>query len=226
MSTFDAWMTLVNRTKESLFIGSYYWDLNNTNSLGDKIFNAIKSKNVDVRLLQSFPDRKHSNDGTKIFQNQSMIKVRSIDLRGDLGIFHSKFFISDEMHIYLGSANLDWRSLSQFKELGVLIQNCSCLAKELTKIFNIYWNFNNSSNLFDTNVNMSNPLIINFNKNVKERFNTFFSTAPSTHSSQGWTSDLDAIKETILNAKRYIHVCVMKYAPLREFSNRGSKNIT
>ena len=34
------------------------------------------------------------------------------------GIMHSKFILADGRHIYLGSANLDWRSLSQVREPG------------------------------------------------------------------------------------------------------------
>lgn len=29
------------------------------------------------------------------------------------GVLHSKFWIVDMKHIYIGSANMDWRSLSQ-----------------------------------------------------------------------------------------------------------------
>ncbi|VDN32397.1 unnamed protein product [Cylicostephanus goldi] len=52
---------------------------------------------------------------------------------------HSKFLISDRKHFYLGSANLDWRSLNQKMELGVLVENCECLAEDLKNIFDIYW---------------------------------------------------------------------------------------
>lgn len=31
------------------------------------------------------------------------------------GVLHSKFWIVDRKHIFLGSANMDWRSLTQVK---------------------------------------------------------------------------------------------------------------
>ena len=52
---------------------------------------------------------------------------------------HSKFIIADRKSFYLGSANLDWRSLNQKLELGVLVRECPCLAAELENVFDTYW---------------------------------------------------------------------------------------
>lgn len=42
-------------------------------------------------------------------------------------------------HFYVGSANFDWRSLTQVKEMGVLVKNCPKLAEDMGKIFDVYW---------------------------------------------------------------------------------------
>ncbi|XP_070214655.1 5'-3' exonuclease PLD4 isoform X5 [Bos mutus] len=55
------------------------------------------------------------------------------------GVLHSKFWVVDGRHIYVGSANMDWRSLTQVKELGAVIYNCSRLAQDLEKTFQTYW---------------------------------------------------------------------------------------
>ena len=39
----------------------------------------------------------------------------------------------------MGSANFDWRSLTQVKEMGVLATDCECLAKDMAKIWDVYW---------------------------------------------------------------------------------------
>ena len=65
------------------------------------------------------------------------------------GIMHQKVWIADGASVYLGSANMDWLSLSQVKELGVVVQRacpkimllgsgagclfCSCRPCENTK---------------------------------------------------------------------------------------------
>ena len=42
-------------------------------------------------------------------------------------------------HFYVGSANFDWRSLTQVKEIGVLAFNCPTLSEDMSKIFEVYW---------------------------------------------------------------------------------------
>jgi len=53
------------------------------------------------------------------------------------GVLHTKLWLIDRTHVYVGSANMDWRSLSQVKELGLIALNCSCLAKDYAKIFDV-----------------------------------------------------------------------------------------
>jgi phospholipase D3/4 len=50
------------------------------------------------------------------------------------GIMHQKLWISDSKNIYIGSANMDWKSLSQVKELGVYAES-TALAEDLTNYF-------------------------------------------------------------------------------------------
>jgi phospholipase D3/4 len=37
------------------------------------------------------------------------------------GVLHTKAWLVDDRHFYVGSANHDWRSLTQVKELGVAV---------------------------------------------------------------------------------------------------------
>lgn len=40
--------------------------------------------------------------------------VRMVNMRElTTGVLHTKFWIVDKKHIYIGSANMDWRSLTQ-----------------------------------------------------------------------------------------------------------------
>ncbi len=69
------------------------------------------------------------------------ISVRSLNFTALMGagILHSKLWVVDRRHFYVGSANFDWRSLTQVKELGVLVTDCPCLAADMAKIFEVYW---------------------------------------------------------------------------------------
>lgn len=41
-------------------------------------------------------------------------EVREVDLKAVTGgIVHTKLWVVDQKHFYVGSANMDWRSLSQ-----------------------------------------------------------------------------------------------------------------
>lgn len=41
-------------------------------------------------------------------------KVREVNMRRlTSGVLHTKFWVVDKKHIYIGSANMDWRSLTQ-----------------------------------------------------------------------------------------------------------------
>jgi hypothetical protein len=50
-----------------------------------------------------------------------------------------QLWIVDGKHFYVGSANFDWRSLTQVKEVGLLVKNCACLAQDVVKIWDVYW---------------------------------------------------------------------------------------
>lgn len=40
--------------------------------------------------------------------------IRTVNMRKlTSGVLHTKFWVVDKKHIYIGSANMDWRSLTQ-----------------------------------------------------------------------------------------------------------------
>jgi phospholipase D3/4 len=231
-------MSLINQAKKNLYIGSFYWSLksgevyNHSSSVyGDKIFHTLlaagSERNIDIRIAQNMPSQVSPNIDTEILQKRKAASVRSLNFNKLFGggVLHTKVWIADGKHIYLGSANMDWRSLSQVKELGVYITNCSCLAKDLTKIFHVYWDLGKNSTMppngkwpdrYNTNVNLEKPMLVNYNGDYL--FSTFFSSSPPPLSPKGRTSDLDAIIHTILNAERFVHISVMDYFPLQIYT--------
>ncbi len=58
-----------------------------------------------------------------------------------------QLWVVDRQHFYVGSANFDWRSLSQVKEVGLLVKNCACLAQDVAKIWDVYWALGRSDSL-------------------------------------------------------------------------------
>ena len=74
------------------------------------------------------------NEDPKILQDMGLAEVRSLDLDrliGD-GILHSKMWLVDNIHVYLGSANMDWRSLTQ-----VLMSTFPLLSRHAFRSFSV-----------------------------------------------------------------------------------------
>ena len=55
------------------------------------------------------------------------------------GIIHTKQFTVDGTDAYVGSANFDWRALSEVKELGVSLYSCPCMVADVLTIFETNW---------------------------------------------------------------------------------------
>lgn len=126
MSTFDAWNELLDLATTSINIGSFYWTLrgadfyNHTSAWqGEKIFENILNtglkRNVKIRIAQSAPSKKSPNIDTEILVKRKAAEVRSVNFPRLLGggVLHTKLWIVDDKHMYVGSANMDWRSLTQ-----------------------------------------------------------------------------------------------------------------
>ena len=70
---------------------------------------------MKLRVVQNPPSSEYpdldslelAKDGLAIVQNINFTK-----LEGD-GILHTKLWVVDGKHFYVGSANMDWRSLTQ-----------------------------------------------------------------------------------------------------------------
>ncbi|XP_068194184.1 5'-3' exonuclease PLD4 isoform X2 [Antennarius striatus] len=228
-----AWKDLISMATKEVNIVSFYWtltgdDINlNTSSdiLGRDILKGLEelpSRNISVRALASIPTIKTNSTDLKVLK-QKGAQVRNVNF-GRLvgGVLHSKFWIVDRRHVFIGSANMDWRALTQVKELGVVVYNCSNLAKDLYKIFQSYWVMGRSNSSlpepwpakYDTTINSYYPLLVK-NENVSSKI--YLAGSPPSFCPSSRTLDLDAILSIISEARYYIHVAVMEYFPTTRF---------
>uniref|UniRef100_A0A0N5AJG4 Phospholipase D3 n=1 Tax=Syphacia muris TaxID=451379 RepID=A0A0N5AJG4_9BILA len=229
MSTTDAWLKLIKLATSNIDITSYYWSLkpedsggyyDETANNGLQVFNsliaAVKDRNLKLRITQN----NIKNDETAYLSEQGLASVRSLDfpkLTGS-GILHTKAWTVDGKHLYVGSANLDWRSLTQVKELGVAIYNCPCLAEDMQKMMDTYWAFGDPNVQLPfqpplsaaTAFNKENPMSVSLND---DKSAVFFSSAPPQMLANGREGDIDAILHVIRTAEKFIHISVMDYIP-------------
>ncbi|XP_077531548.1 5'-3' exonuclease PLD3-like [Haemaphysalis longicornis] len=236
LSTYDAWTHLLKISTHNIKIASFYWHLTvnasshpsskQGQSIYDGLLEAARKRSIDIQIAQNAPSKKFPNlDSAKLAEEKS-VKLRNLNMKrfGKNGVLHTKFWIVDSKHAYIGSANMDWRSLTQVKEVGLLIENCSCIAKDLEKIFEVYWTMSDDSassipttwpGHLSTSINLTNPAAISLDGTEAL---TYIASSPPYFSPVGRTNDLEAILNIINNAKKFVHVAVMNFVPQNFYS--------
>ncbi|KPP77689.1 hypothetical protein Z043_102865 [Scleropages formosus] len=241
---YKVWKDLLAKATNSVDVASFYWTLtgpdirvnSSTDQLGRdilEVFKEMPSRNVSVRVAVSSPSVAHDSTDLDVLQTKGKAPFHGVQVRmvnfGRLtkGILHTKLWVVDMKHIYIGSANMDWRALTQVKELGAVIYDCPLLAQDLQKIFQSYWVMGDVNASipdpwppsFDTSINRENPLLVNVS-GVASRI--YISGSPPSFCPNGRTRDLDAILSVIKEAEQFIDVAVMEYFPTSRFTKPQS----
>lgn len=232
-SIFQAWLNLMSEARSSIDIASFYWTLTNadtgthepTAEQGETILRTLaeRSGKLSVRIAVNTPQGSQPQDDLRLL-NDSGADIRTVNMRKlTSGVLHTKFWVVDKKHIYIGSANMDWRSLTQVKELGAVVYNCSCLAADLGKIFEAYWYLGDSQSIpspwptsFNTPYNKDTPLHLPLNNTPS---NVYLSSSPPSFCAAGRTPDLQSILSVMDDAQSFIYIAVMNYLPTMEFSH-------
>uniref|UniRef100_A0A1A7WNF1 5'-3' exonuclease PLD3 n=2 Tax=Iconisemion striatum TaxID=60296 RepID=A0A1A7WNF1_9TELE len=230
-SIYQAWINLMSEARSSIDIASFYWTLTNkdtntsepTANQGEEVLQRLAelSGNLNVRVAVNAPE-KQPQDDLQLLRNAGA-DIRTVDMKKlTSGVLHTKFWVVDKKHLYIGSANMDWRSLTQVKELGAVVYNCSCLAADLEKIFEAYWYVGGARSIpspwpssFTTAFNKETPLQLPLNNTPA---NVYLSSSPASFCASGRTSDLQSILSVIDDADSFVYIAVMNYQPTMEFS--------
>nr|CDJ82523.1 Phospholipase D Transphosphatidylase and Phospholipase D viral envelope domain containing protein [Haemonchus contortus] len=225
--THEAWVDLLTKANRSIHIAALYWNLNSseypTAEYGRQVFAKLADagrRGVDVRIAQDVSKGLSDNKDSQWLADRGLARVRTVDfakLFGS-GVLHTKFIIVDLVHVYIGSANMDWKSLAEVKELGLYVQNCPCLAADLHKIFAVYWHLGQKHakiptkwpSSFETSFNIKSPMKINLNGLDTD---IFISSSPAPLNPKGRENDLETIVTIISSARRSVCVAVMDLIP-------------
>ncbi|KAL6427493.1 hypothetical protein ACFW04_008771 [Cataglyphis niger] len=232
---YDSWLDLIEMAQDTIEIASLYWTMkgedvlpDNSAKEGEEVFQALleagRDKQIKLKIAQNLPSRLSPNVDTQILARKANAMVRDLNFAGLLGsgVLHTKLWLIDRTHVYVGSANMDWRSLSQVKELGLVALNCSCLANDYAKIFDVYWKLGKDGKVpstwpdsFSTKINIDNPMNFTYMEN---KYKIFIASSPPPFSPKGRSNDLDAILYCIAKAEKFIYISVMDYFPLTIYS--------
>ncbi|KAM9741257.1 5'-3' exonuclease PLD4 isoform 2-T2 [Menidia menidia] len=229
----DSWLHLLDRANSSVHIAAFYLtlragDLDSSgpsDSQGRKVFERLKqlqSKGVKLQVAVNGPQTSTKDTAELAAAGAEVTEVDLNAVTG--GIVHTKLWVVDQKHLYLGSANMDWRSLTQVKELGLSVEDCSCLAQDAYRIFGVYRSIGRTYNgslppywpaRLSALSSSEKPLHLNIN-GVPAR--VYLSSAPPQISARGRSDDLSTILSIMDDAQEFIHISVMDYLPLSQFT--------
>ncbi|XP_027377382.1 phospholipase D4 isoform X5 [Bos indicus x Bos taurus] len=234
----QAWMQLLDAARESVHVASFYWSLtgpdigvnDSSSQPGEALLQKLQQlldRNVSLAVATSTPTPAKNSTDLQVLESRGA-QVRHVPM-GKLtgGVLHSKFWVVDGRHIYVGSANMDWRSLTQVKELGAVIYNCSRLAQDLEKTFQTYWVLGTPRAVlpkrwpqnFSSHINRFQPLRDHFDGVPTT---VYFSASPPSLCPHGRTRDLDALLAVMGAAREFLYASVMEYFPTTRFRHPAS----
>nr|XP_046234893.1 inactive phospholipase D5 [Scatophagus argus] len=225
--------TLLDQAKHSVEVVSPVWALNprdlettpSNGKQGQLLFQrllSLKSRGVKLKIASSLTNSAELKTLAAHKAEVHFVNMTALT-RGGL---HSSFWIVDRKHIYIGSADMDWRSLSKRKELGVVVFNCSCLALDLHRVFSFYWQLHERDyipSIWSKRVTAlygrHDALELQLNSS---QATAYLSTSPVVFCTKDRTRDVDAIYQVIQSAKSFIFISVTDYLPLVNRSIRGT----
>lgn len=158
-----AFLNMINNAKREVYITTPYLVLDS------KLLSALclaKENGITVRIFTpEIPDKKYVHIVTRA--NYPTLLRGGVEIYEYSGFIHSKSILCDDELAYVGSANLDYRSLYIHFESGVLMYKTDSVA-QLSDDFR---------NLFQVSKKISpnDPKIIKADKNIFYRFLRIFS---------------------------------------------------
>lgn len=237
-SIVEAWCDLIQSAEETIDIAAFYWSLRdddlkpyvNASHPGQKLFDTLievtKKRKLKVRIVVDAKQDKLSD--TRILEEEGVAEVRRIDMEKLIGggVLHTKMWLVDSKHFSVGSANLDWRSLTEVKEVSAIVRDCPCYGDDLSKIFEIYWDMaepgakipSDWPSSLSTQYNKDTPLKLFINHTETT---TYLASSPPQFCPEGRTTDIDAILDVMDKATEFIDIEVMTYLPMEEFGSQS-----
>ncbi|KAF8386699.1 hypothetical protein PRIPAC_75841 [Pristionchus pacificus] len=237
--TAETWIKIIDDTEEVLDMAALYWNMideerHPSSRKGSLVLEALiraGQRGVRIRIAQSLPaDGNATYADSERLRVEAHAEVRNVNMTRLVGsgVLHTKFIISDMKRVYIGSANMDWKSLTEVKELGVHVAECGCVATDLYRVFSIYWRLGEEDARipskwpisYRTPYNLEHPMPITVNREIMGRL--FISSSPPGFNPKGREDDKDAIVALIGRATKSVSVAVMDYIPTTLYMHENS----
>jgi phosphatidylserine/phosphatidylglycerophosphate/cardiolipin synthase-like enzyme len=215
----ETWLDMIKKSRVTLDLEHFYLSHRPGEALQpvlDEIGKAAK-RGVKVRLLLDASMYKTYPRVADSLGKLPNVQFRKVDYRRLAGgVQHAKFMIADGHEVWVGSQNLDWRSLTQIHELGIRARN-KVLAEAATAVFETDWRGADTTVAFDKGAYWSKARPLRIAQGVLDSADVWFGASPPSTTPTGIPWDLDLILARIAGAKRELTVQVMQYG----IRNRG-----
>ena len=142
------WVAMIDGAKKTLDLEEFYLSEQPGEALSPVLaaIGRAAERGVRVRLLLDAGMHRTYPMPADSLGKLPNVTVRMIDYRRIAGgVQHSKYFVVDGQDSYIGSQNLDWRSLSHIHELGARIRERS-VGTALEGVFETDWTVAADSN--------------------------------------------------------------------------------
>ncbi len=209
-STHQAWLSLIKGARTSIDIEQFYIS-SRTGELMSVVLDELLSasaRGVRVRVIVDSNFYSKFSSDPQMLSKFDQVEVRILDYsKIGGGVQHSKFFVVDRAHAYMGSANFDWLALSHIHEVGIILRNSS-EAENLQKVFEHDWNH------AQVKLNELSPRRRSFFEVLSERSQTLITllASPSQDLPLGLQSTLYQLLSMIQKAESSIQVQMYQYS--------------
>ena len=142
-SAAEVWPEMIDKAGKYIDVEQFYVTAKDGENI-DWTFNALKragERGVHIRVLIEKKFEKNSADSLPRLTAIPNLELRVLEfgkVKED-GIIHAKFIVVDGREAYIGSQNLDWRSLKHIHELGLRVSEPAVVAGAAA-IFDHDWN--------------------------------------------------------------------------------------
>lgn len=139
--TAEVWQDMLGGARQRIDIAAFYISDQEGEPLSPILDTLVARARagVQVRLLLDKTFMKQSESSLGRLRHVPNLEIRSLPV-GELagGVLHAKFMVVDTRSVFVGSQNLDWRSLSQIHEIGARIDDAR-FARTYEAVFASQW---------------------------------------------------------------------------------------
>jgi len=209
----DVWVEMIRGATRTLDLEEFYFSHRPGEPLQpvvDEIGRAA-ARGVKVRLLMDAGFMATYPQPAESIGALPNVTLRRVDYRRLAGgVQHSKYFIVDGGDAWIGSQNLDWRSLSQIHELGIRVRDPR-LAGAITAVFESDWGGADTTKAFTPATFAAPAWPLRLAQSERDTADVWLGASPRATTPAGIPWDRDLIVQRIAAAKREVVVQVLQY---------------